>query len=313
MRVLLKYTLFVEPDRQRLSHFVLYAVEELGGNVFSATIRMSDCMSELYKSSISMGDTVDVTLLVQNNSLIVEFNEQQFKICELDEPPLHVVLEKIATRLKQQSELASPELLRQRNVKIGEDLERAKLQATQELAQLESKLENRRLELERAQMQAERDSLTNLYNHGAYDSKLKESMARCKRQGEPLCLMMLDVDRFKNINDTHGHIFGDQYLKRMAGCMRDACRNEVDICCRLGGDEFAIILFAEVNITKRVANTILEGMNMEVSIGIAKMLPEDTPMSLMERCDGELYKAKEQGRGRIVLSRVTSVRTNKSK
>jgi diguanylate cyclase (GGDEF)-like protein len=313
MHLLLKYTLLVEPDRQRLSHFVLYAVEALGGNVFKAVTMMSECMSVLYEVKASTDQALDIEFILDNKNLILEFEGKTFRICELPNLPVLDEVSAVATRLSQQSELASPELLRQRNAKITEDLERAMQNANEELAQLEVILESRRLELERVQKTAETDSLTGLYNHGAYDQRMEKSLAKCLRQGEPLCLMMLDLDKFKEVNDTYGHVYGDQYLKKMATSMREACRTEVDVCCRLGGDEFAVIVFSAPSTTKRIAKTILEKMEMRVSIGIAQALPGDTPISLTERCDKELYKAKEKGRGQIVASHITVVRHNKSK
>jgi len=313
MHLLLKYTLLVEPDRQRLSHFVLYAVEVLGGNVFKAATVLSKCMSALYKVKAASDQTVEVELALDNKNLNLKFDGRVFHISELQNYPAYGEIEAVTTRLSQQSELASPELLRKRNAKITEDLERAKQNAIEELAQLEVILETRRVELERAQKTAETDSLTGLYNHGAYEQRMEQALARCLRQGEPLCLMMLDLDKFKDVNDTYGHVYGDQYLKKIASSMREACRTDVDVCCRLGGDEFAIIVFSAPSTTKRIAKTILEKMEMRVSIGIAQALPGDTLISITERCDKELYKAKEKGRGQIAVSHITAVRHNKSK
>lgn len=313
MHLLLKYTLLVEPDRQRLSSFVLYAVEALGGNVFKAATVMSKCMSALHQIKIDTGRTIDIEFVLDNKNLVLQFESQMFKISELRDYPLKDDVEAVATRLSQQSELASPELLRQRNAKITEDLEMAKQNATEELAQLEIILESRKRELEQAQKTAETDSLTGIYNRGAYDRRLEEALARCRRQDEPLCLMMLDLDKFKDVNDTYGHLYGDEYLKKTANSMQEACRTGVDVCCRLGGDEFAIIVFSTPATTKRVAKMILEKMEGGVSIGIAQALPEDTSISIAERCDKELYKAKEKGRGQIATSHITTVRQNKSR
>lgn len=308
MLCLLKYSLLVEPDRQRLSRFVLSAVEELGGNMFTAAVSLNDCMVELDGMLRSQDEPVDINLVLDNASLYVDSGTSRFLIGNIPKEPSAETIDSIVTLLSQQSELADPELLRQRNVRISEDLAKAKIRAAEEMAQLEKQLETRRIELECAQKNAETDSMTDLYNRGAYDIHLKKSIARCQRQNEPLCLLMLDVDNFKQINDTYGHLYGDEYLREVARAMEYSCRNDVDHCCRIGGDEFAIILFCEQKIAERVASKILEKMDNKVSMGIAQVLPDDTTRLLAERCDAALYEAKENGRGQFVCSKVTPVK-----
>ncbi len=307
MLSLLKYSLLVEPDRQRLSRFVLSAVEALGGNMFTAAVSLNDCMVELDGMLKSQDEPVDISLVLDNTSLCVDSGSHRFLISIIPEVPSAESVNVIVTLLSQQSELTDPELLRQRNARISEDLEKAKARAAEEMAQLEKQLETRRIELECAQRNAETDSMTRLYNRGAYDIHMKKSIARCQRQNEPLCLLMLDVDNFKQINDTNGHLYGDEYLIKVARSMEYACRNDVDHCCRTGGDEFAIILYCELKTAERVARKILQQMENNVSIGIAQMLQHDTPMLLAERCDEALYEAKERGRGQFVSSKVTPV------
>ncbi len=312
MVVLLKYSLLAEPDRQRLSRFVLSAVEDLGGNIFSSAICLDKCMVELYKLVQSAVEPVETKLILDDKNLYVEVGETTYQICMLSEEPTAEEIRDTSTRLSQESELADPELLRQRNAKISEYLEKAVTDAAEEMSQLEQQLDARRIELEEAQKNAETDGLTGLYNRGAYDSRLEKAMARCRRQGEPLCLMMLDVDNFKEINDTHGHLYGDEYLKKVANSMVSASRKEVDHCCRVGGDEFALILYTKLSTTERVAKAILKKMDNNISIGIAQMLPDDTPKDLASRCDGVLYEAKENGRGQFIASHITTVDLKKS-
>ena len=305
MQLLLKYTLLVEPDRQRLSRFVLSSVDELSGNMFAAAISLNKCMIELNSMLKQQNGPVDICLVLENKSLYVEANAHQYLICSINKEPSADTIKLISTHLSQQSELADPELLRQRNARISEDLEKAKNKAAEEMSQLEKKLEFRRIELEQAQKNAETDSLTGLNNRGAYDLRLKQAISRCQRQNEPLCLIMLDVDNFKQVNDTNGHLFGDEYLKKVARSMEVASRNDVDHCCRTGGDEFALIIFSDLEIAERIAKKILLQMNNKVSMGIAQMLPKDTPIELAARCDSVLYEAKENGRGQFVSSRTT--------
>ncbi len=313
MKVLLKYLLLVEPDRQRLSRFVLYAVKALGGNLFSATLSLDKCMKALYEAVHSTEVTIEATLSLDDEQLYLILDDLKFPISKFTEIPSLEKIKEVSIYLRQESELADPEVMRQRNARISQDLELAKLKAAEELHQLEAELEQRRIDLEQAQSVAERDCLTGLYNHGFYDQHLNEAIARCKRQNEALCLLMLDVDEFKDVNDTHGHIYGDDYLKKVARSMTNACRNDVDHCCRLGGDEFAIIIFSDVSRSERIAKSILKSMEMKVSIGVAELLPDDNAKTFSERCDMALYKAKESGRGQISISNVTAVGKSKAR
>jgi len=129
---------------------------------------------------------------------------------------------------------------------------------------------------------------------------------RALRQDEPLTLLLLDLDHFKEINDRHGHQYGDAYLKRMAEAMRSAVRDDVDQCCRIGGDEFAILLYAGEGVAERVARRVLEAMDGRVSIGIAGLREGDTEERLVARADAALYEAKRRGRGQAVVAEVTA-------
>jgi len=112
--------------------------------------------------------------------------------------------------------------------------------------------------------------------------------------------MLLDLDYFKRVNDTHGHQYGDKYLKKMADAMRASVREHVDHACRMGGDEFAIILYSDMPIAKRVAYKILGMMDNTVSIGIAQLHGGESIESLIGRADAVLYKAKHCGRGQFI-------------
>ena len=312
MHLLLQYLIIVEPDRQRLSRYVLDAVTALDGDTFSSTIVLNRVMDELGTKLRKDDQAIEVQLTLDNNKILIGWKNNTVFVTKIPFKPESEKITQLSTRLRQESEMADPELLRQRNSKISADLEMAKSLAAEEMAQLEAKLEARRLELEQTQHIAETDGLTGLYNHGAFDQRFPEAVARCQRQSEPLCLIMLDLDKFKQINDTHGHLYGDEYLKMTAEIMNQACRTNVDFCCRLGGDEFVIIVFSDITHSRRIAEVILKQMNKSVSIGIAQLLPSDTTKSLMQRCDSVLYEAKEKGRGQIAISHIKSVTRVKS-
>ena len=160
---------------------------------------------------------------------------------------------------------------------------------------------------------AETDPLTDLYNRRALLEKLNQELERTSRYGTVLTCLMLDIDNFKLINDTYGHLVGDRVLRQLAGLFRREQR-AVDVVARYGGEEFVILLpetglsgariFAE-RILRRVGNHDFgEGgrsVHITVSIGIATY-PDDRvndPDSLLRLADTNLYKAKHDGRNRF--------------
>ncbi len=155
---------------------------------------------------------------------------------------------------------------------------------------------------------ATHDTLTGLLNRCALEDRLEHALALARRNGTRVSVMFLDLDRFKNINDTLGHQFGDQLLREVAARLQ-ACAREADTVARLGGDEFVVMLESLDGMgTRRVAERILaaigapfhiEGQELfvGVSIGIA-VAPHDgdDPNTLLRKADAAMYLAKERGR-----------------
>ncbi len=154
--------------------------------------------------------------------------------------------------------------------------------------------------------QAREDSLTGLPNRRAFDENLARLAAISGRSGEPLSLLAIDVDRFKEINDTRGHVVGDQVLAAVAEALRRAGR-EGDLVARVGGDEFAVLLPAcplgdaaamGAAVREQVrAHTSRMGEAVTVSVGAAT-LPDtaSSPEQLMVAADAALYAIKRDGR-----------------
>ncbi len=306
MTVLLETTPVAEPERQRLARLALEAVEALGGSPFAAVEPLEEALRRLRENEIAgePGRHPQVRLELEGEEVALRAGGWRARLARLGQPPDAEEVERLRRRLRQQSERCDAELLRRRNEAIQAELEAARARAEAELAALQADLEHKRMELKESIRRAETDALTGLYNRAAYDLRLERAVKRCARQGEPLTLMLLDLDRFKEVNDTHGHQYGDRYLQRMADAMRAAVRTEVDHPCRMGGDEFAIILFAPPAVAERVAQDVLQAMDGRVSIGIAPLLPGDTPERLVARADTALYEAKRRGRGRAVRADV---------
>jgi diguanylate cyclase (GGDEF)-like protein len=245
--------------------------------------------------------TIALRLMIEEVRLWLEWGTRRQSLQQLPEAPQTAALDELSERLRLASETSNSELLQLRNRQINEELGRFMATAAQQMAEMEAALERRKAELEESMRQAETDALTGLFNRGAYDTRLREAWLRCERQHEPMSLLLLDLDHFKQVNDTYGHQVGDEYLQRMAVAMRGAVREHVDLPCRMGGDEFAIIAFAALDAAAEVAARVLESMEGRVSIGVAQLRPEDTVQTLVARADAALYEAKRRGRGRFAL------------
>ena len=168
-------------------------------------------------------------------------------------------------------------------------------------------IERKRTE-ERLTYLAQYDHLTGLVNRSLFRDRLVQAMARSKRMHQPIGLMLLDLDRFKAVNDTFGHDIGDELLKGVSERLK-ACVREVDTVARMGGDEFTIILegvSSDENIlvvAKRITESIatsfeLQGhhISVSVSIGITIYPQDDHPVDeLLKHADTAMYRAKKQG------------------
>ncbi|WP_458788789.1 diguanylate cyclase domain-containing protein [Dyella jiangningensis] len=160
---------------------------------------------------------------------------------------------------------------------------------------------------------ARHDTLTGIANRLAFGEGINAAIRRASRGGEPLLLMMIDVDHFKQINDTHGHAAGDAVLQELACRLRSAIRAS-DLLARLGGDEFVILCediatrdAAETlagKITATMALPVVFGdrrLSVTLSVGVALCRCVDTADALMHLADQALYRAKEHGRARYEL------------
>jgi diguanylate cyclase (GGDEF)-like protein/PAS domain S-box-containing protein len=158
--------------------------------------------------------------------------------------------------------------------------------------------------LDRERAMARTDPLTGLPNRRAWDEELRRELARAKRHGYSLTIAVVDLDRFKDYNDAHGHLAGDALLRDAGGAWRLAIR-VTDFVARVGGEEFGV-LFPEC--PPGNATEVLERLRaatplgQSCSAGIAVWNSVESVEELMERVDAALYEAKRQGRDRAVLA-----------
>ncbi len=157
------------------------------------------------------------------------------------------------------------------------------------------------------------DALTNLNNRRQFEVRLKQEIAITKRQKNPLCAMMVDIDFFKKVNDTYGHASGDAVLRTVASIIKEHLR-ESDIPSRYGGEEFAVLLpYTHIEEAKIVGERLRKAVettpipidkkniNVTISMGLAEFSPQETGEDLFKRADSALYEAKESGRNRVCV------------
>jgi len=157
-------------------------------------------------------------------------------------------------------------------------------------------------------MQASTDGLTGIYNRAKFSQLLKVEIARATRYGSAMSILMFDIDKFKDVNDTYGHQSGDKVLIEMARSIHNNLRS-TDIVARWGGEEFIIIapgcgleqgrLLADVLRCKVEQTTFSIPRKITASFGVAVFRADDTELSLTNRADSALYRAKEKGRNRV--------------
>ena len=169
--------------------------------------------------------------------------------------------------------------------------------------------------LESVRRESLTDQLTGIANRKAFDSELDAQIERAMETGDPLCLMMCDIDFFKKFNDTWGHQTGDQVLRLVASCLSENVKGR-DTAARYGGEEFAVVLpqtslqdamLLADQIRKKVESKKLVKKStgdilgvITISAGIAQFKPDEAAADLIQRADACLYAAKRAGRNRVI-------------
>lgn len=183
------------------------------------------------------------------------------------------------------------------------DLDRRVRERTRELQEANRKLDNL----------AHTDALTGLVNRRQFIATSEIEIARARRGGRPLSVIVCDIDKFKQVNDAYGHLAGDRAICHVARCLLDSVR-QVDVAGRFGGDEFVVLLpdvgleearVAAERLRETIAATPLalddgRRMDLTVSLGLATLLPADKSLDdIFHRADFGLYAAKSGGRNRV--------------
>jgi diguanylate cyclase (GGDEF)-like protein len=162
------------------------------------------------------------------------------------------------------------------------------------------------------------DHQTGISNRRGFENELERLMNHARRENKPLTLLFMDIDYFKSFNDNWGHDVGDEVLKGVADCIREALRRPLDYCCRWGGEEFAMVLpDTSVEEGVEIANQLMDCVGalsisrlrntphppITLSVGIAPMTLAgiQTTAELIKESDRAMMRAKTEGRNRVVV------------
>jgi len=197
---------------------------------------------------------------------------------------------------------------------INDTFTRQKEEYELQLQELNERMSSMRQDLVAAREEMKRDSLTDAFNRGAFDAAIAQSVNMHFIMQQPVTLVMVDLDNFKQINDSYGHTAGDEVLRAVGDCLARSFIRKSDFVARYGGDEFAVILsdtpahncdslihrFLEYARKIRVPSA--PGMDLVAcSAGYTEIAAGDTVAGLVKRADDALYKAKHLGRDRAVF------------
>lgn len=208
------------------------------------------------------------------------------------------------------------EVLRETRTMQGEALKSRDrmLQARQEVQEAEERINQLEAKLQHMSELVREDQLTGSLNRRGLDDVFERETARADRRGTPLCLAILDLDDFKRLNDTYGHLAGDEALKHLVKVVKGTLRS-IDVIARFGGEEFCILM---PETTVEAASATMTRLQRELtkhfflhdnekvlitfSCGVALRLPNEDQASLVQRADKAMYQAKHSGKNRVVVA-----------
>ena len=178
-----------------------------------------------------------------------------------------------------------------------------------QLGELNNRMSSLRQDLVAAREEMKRDALTDAYNRGAFDTAIEQSLNLHFVLNQPVTLVMIDLDRFKEVNDNYGHAAGDAVLRAVSECLERTFIRRGDLVARYGGDEFAVILndTSADNATRLIERFLQQaseisledaddGLQVSCSAGYTEIHTDDSVESLVKRADSALYAAKAAGR-----------------
>lgn len=271
---------------------------------------------ELLTNTVYLGGLCAEVFMDHVTAKIIKFAQDQAgERLGLDKPGLESLMTTIGHDTSQVAKLFEVQIGEQRNyeeilAQANEALMNLSLQSQQQVNQME-------IQAKELQKQANTDALTKVANRQRFGQELKEAYARTKKSPQPLSLVIIDTDHFKNVNDSYGHDAGDAVLVRVAQTLQQAAR-QTDVVARFGGEEFVLIMpntdmddarsrGESIRAAIEAEEVVYDGNKIEVtaSVGVATHCTHTsypTVKDFFRAADAAVYKAKDGGRNRVELA-----------
>ncbi len=269
---------------------------------------------ELYRNYLSEKQEVDAWQLRQSMEAMLLEVSQSMKDTKSDTTEFKTVMDasvdKLAKVEKEGLSIDEVMALVRNMLTESQAIRQSTISFSGSLLKAEKEIELLKSKLQQSQQEALYDALTGLCNRRYFDSEIDSKMGIDK-----LSLMLIDIDHFKVINDTHGHLMGDMVLKAVAKKLQSGCREDAQVF-RYGGEEFVILMpGADLQKARHVADVLRRSIekllvkdrrtgvilgDVTVSIGVAQKMQNEHASALVERADKLLYKAKTLGRNRVM-------------
>ncbi|MEW6427589.1 MAG: GGDEF domain-containing protein [Thermodesulfobacteriota bacterium] len=292
-------SIFSMGDIDRCMYYIASGEVELifAGGKESKTIMAGDFFGEI--AFILQEAKRSATARAKTDCILVRFDQSSFDQLIDGNPRLLLTLlrDTCSTLLKSEQGLISNLMEKNRALELNLDY-----------------LRRTREELDSKELIAQTDELTGLYNRRCLNAQLDKFLQRARNTGRDLCMIMLDLDKFKLVNDTWGHQQGDEVLRTVARTLKATTRAS-DLVCRLGGDEFTVLLpdanlRQGIEVAEKLRCAIFKalpedaaGIQVTSSLGLAAFDGRENAETFIARADRCLYLAKDAGRNRVVADR----------
>jgi diguanylate cyclase (GGDEF)-like protein len=264
-------------------------------------------------------EVADVWIEVDAVKATESLRQYALRILGMDDNRLDVILQTVAVRSREvaryfELEIGSTQELSVIADQAKETLLMLALSASQQAMNAQEAIGTLEAKTRTLEQEVRHDALTGLHNRGYFDQVFAEVVAIAKNKGTDLSILLIDIDHFKKVNDTHGHPVGDAVLKNVAALLGTRLR-PTDLCARYGGEEFVILLPSTpaqgaAVVAERIRRQVAESMQdingtllrVTISIGQATLEPSVhlRPESLLKAVDQALYEAKHAGRNRVI-------------
>ena len=287
----------VQQEKRALEQFLVQLTGRLD-EIDSSISGMEKSRIEAHEDGVALTRSVDGEVSSMRDSIRTSASLDDIK---------HMIQERLGHISAHMNEF------RQREEKRNQEAQQRIEQLNDKLRELDSESAALRERMQKTRDAAMRDRLTGLYNRSAYEEKLAEEYARWKRYLEPLTLAVFDIDHFKRINDSYGHLAGDKALRTIAQLLQNNTR-ETDIIARYGGEEFVMLMPGtrgpEAKVVAEKLRDAVEhcgfhykgkSVVVTISCGLSEFLGDDTPTEVFARADKALYQCKEAGRNQCKL------------